>query len=111
MAKASGVTFRLDVAVVPFMAHARELAAREIVTGAGATNKEYTDPMLTLKGECDLVIHSVLTDPQTSGGLLMAAPRDKAEEMVRELKDKGYGRSVIIGEVLAKGERPLIVNY
>lgn len=44
-------------------------------------------------------------DTQTSGGLLLALPRDQANKLLDLLKKAGYERSAIIGEFVQKREK------
>ena len=43
----------------------------------------------------------MLTDPQTSGGLLVSCPPDRADAVVRLFHDQGYGHASVIGEMSA----------
>ena len=43
----------------------------------------------------------LLTDPQTSGGLLLACAPDRAEAVVQKIVEAGYPRTRIIGHVEA----------
>ncbi|MGB1474305.1 MAG: AIR synthase-related protein, partial [Candidatus Puniceispirillaceae bacterium] len=44
-------------------------------------------------------IIDLLFDPQTSGGVLAALPRQKAEEICRKLHKAGYKQAAIIGHL------------
>ena len=44
-------------------------------------------------------IIDLLFDPQTSGGVLAALPRQKAEEICRKLQKAGYKQAAIIGHL------------
>jgi selenide,water dikinase len=50
-----------------------------------------------------------LCDAQTSGGLLMSVDREKANEMLQELKSAGVPSPVVVGDVMVKGPKPLEV--
>ena len=57
----------------------------------------------------DRNVEVVLYDPQTSGGLLIAVPRDRVELFEQELKKrKAFGQA--IGEVEKEADTPLIVE-
>ncbi len=46
----------------------------------------------------------VLADAQTSGGLLLCVPGERAEEAVRRLRDAGCERAGVIGGLVRRGE-------
>ncbi|HIY44638.1 MAG TPA: selenide, water dikinase SelD [Candidatus Helicobacter avistercoris] len=52
-----------------------------------------------------------LFDTQTSGGLLFALPKDQAPKLVQSLRFLGYEKSAIIGEMIALGEKKIILDY
>ena len=62
------------------------------------------------KDGLDDTIKAILCDAQTSGGLLIAINKDDAKEFVKELEDFSFGYAKIIGEVIEKGKKPIIVD-
>ncbi|WP_412750709.1 selenide, water dikinase SelD [Krasilnikovia sp. M28-CT-15] len=71
LARASGVTARLDAAAVPYLAGAREALAAGYVSGGTRRNLDWVRPYADVAGvaEDELLL---LADAQTSGGLLVA---------------------------------------
>ena len=53
-------------------------------------------------------MEEILFDPQTSGGLLIAAPSDSAEKLEKELQEAGLPAR-IVGELTEKGEKDITV--
>lgn len=72
LARASGVTARLDPAAVPYLAGAREAAADGFIPGGSRRNLDWVRPSLDPGGTPELEL-LLLADAQTSGGLLVAA--------------------------------------
>jgi len=52
----------------------------------------------------------ILFDPQTSGGLLIAVPEEKAEKMVKRLKERGIDEATIIGKVVNEPKERIVVS-
>lgn len=104
IARASGVTLRIDVKTVPVFAGARE-ALRNGATNDGANrNREYLKHLVERAGVSDEDF-GILTDPQTSGGLLVAVAPGKAASYLSRV-----GGAVEVGEVLPKGERAIVLG-
>ncbi len=99
MARGSGVTLRIAADRLPLLARAEELASGGIVTGASARNWKSFDGAVTLAHDLPGAWRDIVSDPQTSGGLLVAVSPEKAEEIVRSLGADGYAASVVIGSV------------
>jgi selenide,water dikinase len=51
----------------------------------------------------------ILSDAQTSGGLLIAMNEKDAKEYMKRIEEFTYGYATIIGKVESKGERDIIV--
>ena len=47
---------------------------------------------------------TLLSDPQTSGGLLIAVDLGRSEAVVEELRASGYWQASIVGRSKARGE-------
>lgn len=94
MAAASGVDAEIDVAAVPILDGARELAEAGTMPVGSRRNRDWVAPSLD-SGTFDEVDVLLLADAQTSGGLLFGAAPDRAAAAVRAL-----GRpAAVIGRV------------
>jgi selenide,water dikinase len=78
IARASGVALRLHAGLVPVMAGALEAVAEDVGTGGAARNEAYAGPRVSFAPEVPPDLRAVLWDPQTAGGLLIAARPDAA---------------------------------
>ncbi|SEN13141.1 selenophosphate synthase [Luteibacter sp. UNCMF331Sha3.1] len=101
MARGSRVRIAIEQARVPLLAHTEALAQRGFVTGASRRNWESYGEGVTLPGDLPPWRRDVLTDPQTSGGLLIACAPARADEILRRILDAGYPRAGIVGSVAA----------
>ena len=93
------VRARIDVAAVPTLPGAFELAA------AGVHSSAWPASGRTIEGfdgveDCPLPWRRLLCDPQTGGGLLAPVPADRAARCVDALRAAGYDGAAIIGQVV-----------
>jgi selenide, water dikinase len=109
MACASKVTLEIDAAAVPLLEGALDLALKGMLTGGDKTNREYVGGDVEIDGSVDENLLKLLFDPQTAGGMLIAIPENNAESLLVRLK-KNYPKAEIIGRVLPRGPRSIIVN-
>ena len=98
MAEGSGVTIRLHGKALPLMDEARDMAEMGIIPAGAYRNMDYVKPHLTVLPTAQQVFLDLAADPQTSGGLLVALPREDAEPLLRELQTFAPW-SAIVGEV------------
>lgn len=108
MADGSGVTIELEYNALPLLPNVIEYANQGAVTGGANANQEYLADKISLPKGMDRPETDILYDAQTSGGLLIAIPADKAEAF----EEAGRTRSVEfyrIGRVLDKAERAVVV--
>ncbi|MGO4440556.1 selenide, water dikinase SelD [Rhizobium sp. RAF56] len=97
MARASGVTLALELSRLPFLSEAEALAEAGYVTGASGRNwQSYGAEVFLPEGLPDWQ-RLLLADPQTSGGLLVACAAEKAETILRTIRDAGYPMARVIG--------------
>jgi selenide,water dikinase len=86
-----------------------ELAASGMITGADKTNREYVGEDISLAEGLDPNLVKLFYDPQTAGGLLMAIPEEKADDLVVELR-RSYPRAELIGRVGERGLKAIIIK-
>jgi selenide, water dikinase len=103
LARASKVTLEIDSARVPVITGALELAGRGVVTRGDRSNRKYAGDNVTIAENVDRAMKSVMFDPQTAGGMLIALPEAKSEQMLAQLR-KHYPWAEIIGRVVDRGE-------
>lgn len=109
MACASNVTIEIDSARLPLINGALELAAAGMVTGADKTNREYVGADVEISTDVDPNLVKLLFDPQTAGGLLLAIPEARADELLNELQ-LNYPKATIIGRVIKPRGVRLVVS-
>ncbi len=100
MLEASEVGAVVRRSEVPVWERAVPLAAEGCYPGGLKSNREYLEGRVAADGvkEDDLL---PLYDPQTSGGLLVAVPEERASEFIRSLDEHGVS-GALIGEVVGE---------
>ena len=92
MTQASGVGLRFYYSRIPFTRGAARYAHEWIFPGGAFDNRLYFSPAVKFSPEIDEANQILLFDPQTSGGLLLAVPREKLDAFLR--------RAAQVGQVL-----------
>ena len=107
MARASGVTLRVECGKVPLLEGAYGLIDAGCIPGAAFRNQAYTEDGCRFDS-VDYNLRMLMLDAQTSGGILMAVPPAAAESMLGRLQSGGCPEAAIIGEADAKGKHDVI---
>lgn len=98
MAEGSGVTIRLHGKALPLMDEALDMAGMGIIPSGAYRNMDYVKPHLAVLPSAQQALLDLAADPQTSGGLLVALPREQAERLLSLLRPFAPW-SAIVGEV------------
>jgi selenide, water dikinase len=101
LARGAGVALTIEQARIPYLARAEALAETGYITGASGRNWESYGHQAVLPSALPAWRRALLTDPQTSGGLLVACKAERAEEIRAMIEAAGYPRASIIGSVAA----------
>ena len=99
----------IDAHAVPVLPGAWEAADACLYTAAGQRNRNHTGPFVRFEN-VPFPMEEILFDPQTSGGLLLAAAPQDAAALEQELWAAGLP-AAIVGEILEKQTTEITVNY
>jgi len=99
--RGSGVHARVQYADVPVLAAAASLAEQGYATGASDRNWASCETAVKLPSGAPLWHRKLLTDPQTSGGLLVACAADAAQAVLDVFRAEGFDRAQVIGSLEA----------
>jgi len=108
MARLSRVDFELDFACIRFLPGAEQFARRGVFPGGMDRNLEYFAQWVDEASPLPAYARGLLYDPQTSGGLLMAVARDKADALLTALVSQGEA-AYLLGRVV-DGSGRIVVN-
>lgn len=105
LARGANCTIALEWSRVPVLDGVIELARQGCVTGASARNwAAYQADVQLRPGFSDLE-RDLLTDPQTSGGLLVSCRSDVTEQVLACFADHGFAQAAVVGRVQAASAR------
>lgn len=103
VALASGVTLAIEAARVPVLPEVHDYASMGLVPAGSYANRPTCPGHLVIARPVDPVLVDILADAQTSGGLLITLPMERAGALLRELHDAGVTEAAIIGEARVRG--------
>jgi selenide,water dikinase len=99
--RGSDVGATIDNARIPLHPGVAALAREGLVTGASGRNWAGYGHDVTLAAGLGDIDRAILTDPQTSGGLLAACAPDTVEAALAAFRREGFGEATVIGEIAA----------
>jgi selenide,water dikinase len=103
----TGIEF--DFSAITFFTGVMELSQKKVYPGGLGRNRDFCAPNVEFKGRIPEYKRNLLFDPQTSGGLLIALPPEKAAMMVEKLRKKQIIAS-IIGKVVKQAEHKITIR-
>ena len=108
MARGANCTVQIDWQSVPFLSGVRELADHGCITGASGRNWAAYGHQVSLPEGFSAVDQALLTDPQTSGGLLVCCAPDAAQAVLNTFQRMGFADAADIGCVTEKQENAFL---
>jgi selenide,water dikinase len=109
IAKGSKMGARVQWNDIPRLTNALEFAREGILTGASGRNWTGYGSRVRLGSALGEAEKALLTDPQTSGGLLVACSPQSTNEVLEVFRADGFDRATVIGEIVA-GEPEVVVE-
>ncbi len=94
LAKASGVTLKIESERVPLLPDVVELIEQKMLTRGDKNNRIYAGDTVKFRDDISKEMQSALFDPQTAGGLLISLEAEKAEILIKKVEG-----AKIIGKV------------
>jgi selenide,water dikinase len=103
LAEASGVLVEINAAALPVYPQAREMAAMGLIPVGSYNNRDHYLPRVLEGQSLPAEVLDILTDPQTSGGLLIAVAAERLAGLLAALAKRGANGWVVGGV----GEAPV----
>ncbi len=109
LAKGAACEVQIDWDSVPLLSNVRTMAAQGFVTGASSRNWAGYGKDIVLPAGFAAEDQALLTDPQTSGGLLVSCTAESVGEVMAVFHRHGFTAAAAIGRVAAAGGAPRLV--
>ena len=105
MTRGAGLTAKLNMASIPLLTNVQKLADAGYITGASGRNWDGYGHDVVLAESITPVQKALLTDPQTSGGLLVACEASAVDEVLALFAREGFAHAAVIGEMVSGAAR------
>ena len=99
--RGSGTSARVALPRLPLIADAQSFARDGIVTGASARNWAAYGSEVSFPGEAGEWMQALVSDPQTSGGLLVSCAPEAVDSVLAAFQDDGFREAAVIGSLSA----------
>jgi selenide,water dikinase len=109
MARGARCEVQIDWYSVPVMVGVRALAGQGFVTGASGRNWAGYGADVDLPASFAETDRALLTDPQTSGGLLVSCAPGSVDEVLAVFARHGFEQAAVVGRIGAAGSKPRLV--
>ena len=109
LCRGANLAARVSMSDVPLLSRVKAMAVEGFVTGASARNWASYGRDVELGPNVSQTEKALLTDPQTSGGLLVSCSPDIAQEVLAIFRCEGFPHAALIGE-LSEGRAHVAVH-
>jgi len=110
MAAGSAVDMNISAQAVPVIPAAWDLAGAGAVPGGTLNNLAHVSEYVSFDPGVSQVAKLILADAQTSGGLLISLPDDRADALLAGLRERGVSVAARIGSVTGHGRGHLHID-
>ncbi len=93
------ITIEIQIDALPVMDEALEMYKKGMTTGVNASNRQLVAAALKMESGLPAWHQEIVFDPQTNGGLMVALPKNQAQELVATLHNAGIQAAAVIGRV------------
>ena len=109
LARGAGLTAHINMSAVPLLPGVQQMVENGYVTGASGRNWAGYGHDVALDEGITPAQQMLLTDPQTSGGLLVACDSDSVSKVLDIFRQQGFEQAVVIGE-MKSGDGKVVVT-
>ena len=101
LARGAQLTAQLTMADIPLLPGVEQLAGDGVITGASGRNWDAYGKDVTLAASVTKAQHALLTDPQTSGGLLVSCDPASVADVLALFAREGFAGAAVVGHMVA----------
>ncbi|WP_431264849.1 selenide, water dikinase SelD [Roseateles chitinivorans] len=101
IARGSRCGIEIDWAAVPLLEGVRSLASEGLITGASGRNWSAYGAEIALSASLPMETQALVSDPQTSGGLLVSCAPETVDQVMDVFARHGFGAAAVIGRLVA----------
>lgn len=109
MCEASNVSAKIDYVDLPFLPTVKELAEQGIVPGGTKRNLKFVKDKVQFSEHLTHIDKLMVADAQTSGGLLISLPAEKAKKYITKFNKLSKIKAVVIGEIIKKSDKIIYI--
>ena len=110
LARGSNCTAHIDWSQVPLLSNVQTLADDGVITGASDRNWESYSSDVSIPANFSPAQLALLTDPQTSGGLLVSCAPESVQEVLDIFNQHQFLGAHVIGQMTKRQDKPLVVS-
>jgi selenide,water dikinase len=103
------LTAKLNMPQIPLLPGVQQLAEAGYITGASGRNWAGYGHDVVLDAAITPTQQMLLTDPQTSGGLLVSCAADSVDDVLALFARGGFAHAAVIGEMMDGAPRIEVV--
>lgn len=109
MARGAHATVQMNWSKLPLLDQTISLAEQSCITGASGRNWLGYGDEISLDSQLPAIAQAIVSDPQTSGGLLVACSPDTVQQVLDIFEKFGFAQAAVIGEIIDQQEKNLTV--
>ena len=107
--KSSNLSAKINYKKIPFIDQVESLAINDIIPGGSKNNLAFFNENISFYKEIRNHQKLMLSDAQTSGGLLISVSKNNSKKLLKELNKNSEFKSSLIGELVSKKEKTIFV--
>ncbi len=109
IARGAGLDARIEYSKLPVLPQVMDLLGKGFYTGASTRNWEAYGQDVKLALSLDHNAQILVTDPQTSGGLLACVAPEAVDEVIAQFHADGFSQACVIGKMTrASASQPMV---
>ncbi|MEG2632703.1 MAG: AIR synthase-related protein, partial [Comamonas sp.] len=109
LARGAGLTARIDSRALPLLPTVQAFAEQGVVTGASGRNWAAYGAQVVMGSQVSAPLQALMTDPQTSGGLLVSCTAETVDQVLALFAAQGFASAAVIGRMEA-GAAQVVVD-